>query len=106
VLNAGVLQVYYTAIDYPITVNYYTGDLTAIPISETVNINALMFFGNPILSDIIPILAHRPEGYQFNQNLSYDGEVSLEALTQASPIMIIYEEIEEMRSKNIIVRYK
>ena len=106
VLNAGVLQVYYTAIDYPITVNYYTGDLTAVPVSETVNINALMFFGNPILSDIIPILAHRPEGYQFSENFSYNGEVSLEALTQASPITIVYEEIEVMRSKNIIVRYK
>ena len=106
VLNAGVLQVYYTAIDYPITVNYYVGDLTAIPVSETVNINALMFFGNPILSDIIPILAHRPEGYQFSENFSYNGEVSLEALTQASPITIVYEEIEVMRSKNIIVRYK
>ena len=106
VLNAGVLQVYYNAIDYPITVNYYTGDLTATPITETVNINALMFFGNPILSDIIPILAHRPEGYQFSENFSYNGEVSLEALTQASPIMIVYEEIEVMRSKNIIVRYK
>ena len=106
VLNAGVLQVYYSAIDYPITVNYYTGDLTATPISETVNINALMFFGNPILSDIIPILAHRPEGYQFSENFSYNGEISLEALTQASPIIIVYEEIEEMRSKNIIVRYK
>ena len=106
VLNAGVLQVYYTAIDYPITVNYYVGDLTAIPVSETVNINALMFFGNPILSDIIPILAHRPEGYQFSENFSYNGEVSLDALTQASPITIVYEEIEVMRSKNIIVRYK
>ena len=106
VLNAGVLQVYYTAIDYPITVNYYVGDLTATPVSETVNINALMFFGNPILSDIIPILAHRPEGYQFSENFSYNGEVSLEALTQTSPITIVYEEIEVMRSKNIIVRYK
>lgn len=106
VLNAGVLQVYYTAIDYPITINYYVGDLTATPVSETVNINALMFFGNPILSDIIPILAHRPEGYQFSENFSYNGEVSLEALTQASPITIVYEEIEVMRSKNIIVRYK
>ena len=106
VLNAGVLQVYYTAIDYPITVNYYVGDLTATPVSETVSINALMFFGNPILSDIIPILAHRPEGYQFSENFSYNGEVSLDALTQASPITIVYEEIEVMRSKNIIVRYK
>lgn len=106
VINSGVLQVYYTAINYPITVNYYTGSLTAEPVSETVNINDLMFFNSPILSDIIPILAHRPEGYQFSQELSYDGEITLSALTQASPIQIVYEEIEVMRSKNIILRYK
>ena len=105
-LNTGVLQVYYTAIDYPITVNYYVGDLTAEPVSETVTINALMFFGNPILSDVIPILQHRPEGYQFDENFSYNGEVTLDALTQASPIMIVYEEIATVRTKNIIVRYK
>ena len=51
-----------------------------------------MFFGNPILSDIIPILAHRPEGYQFSEP-SYNGEVSLEALTWASPIIVVYEEM-------------
>ena len=106
VLNSGVLQVYYTPIDYPITVNYYTGDLNSEPIVETVNINALMFFGNPLLSDIIPIAAHRPEGYQFDEDFSYSGEISLEALTQASPIMIVYEEISAVRTKNIIVRYK
>jgi hypothetical protein len=66
VINSGVIQVYYTAIDYPITINYYTKDLMTEPIVETININALMFFGNPILSDIIPILEHRPEGYQFD----------------------------------------
>lgn len=106
VINSGVLQVYYTAINYPITVNYYTGSLTTEPVSETVYINDLMFFNSPILSDIIPILAHRPEGYQFSQELSYDGEITLSALTQASPIQIVYEEIEVMRSKNIILRYK
>lgn len=106
VINAGVLQVYYTAIDYPITINYYTEDLTSTPITETININALMFFNNPILSDVIPILEHRPEGYQFSENLSYNGEVSLEALTQASPIIIVYEELSAVRTKNIIVRYK
>ena len=106
VLNSGVLQVYYTPINYPITVNYYTGDLSAEPTVETVNINALMFFGNPLLSDIIPIAAHRPEGYQFDEDFSYNGEISLDALTQASPIMIVYEEISAVRTKNIIVRYK
>ena len=106
VLNIGVLQVYYTAIDYPITVNYYTNGLAQEPIVETININALMFFGNPILSDIIPILEHRPEGYQFDEFSSYSGEISLSALTQASPIIIAYKEIEVSRTKNIIVKYK
>ena len=106
VINTGVLQIYYTPIDYPITVNYYTQGLSTEPISETIYINDLMFFGEPILSDIIPILAHRPEGYQFSENFSYNGEITLSALTQASPIQIIYEEIEVMRSKNIILRYK
>lgn len=106
VLNAGVLQVYYTPIDYPITVHYYTKDLNSEPIVETVNINALMFFGNPLLSDVIPIAAHRPDGYQFDENFSYNGEITLDALTQASPIMIVYEEISAVRTKNIIVRYK
>ena len=46
------------------------------------------------------------KGYQFSADLSYNGEVSLSALTQASPIQIIYTEIEELRTKNIIVRYK
>ena len=106
VINAGVLQVYYTAIDYPISVHYYTVDLNTEPVVETVNINALMFFGNPILADIIPIAAHRPEGYQFDEDFSYDGEITLEALTQASPIKIVYEEISAARTKNIIIRYK
>ena len=106
VINSGVVQVYYTAIDYPITINYYTKDLTTEPIVETININALMFFGNPILSDIIPILEHKPEGYQFDQNLSYNGEITLDALTQASPITIVYEELSAARTKNIIVKYK
>jgi hypothetical protein len=63
VINAGVLQIYYTPIEYPITVNYYTQGISTEPVSETIYINDLMFFGEPILSDIIPILAHRPEGY-------------------------------------------
>ena len=106
VINAGVLQIYYTPIEYPIIVNYYTQGISTEPVSETIYINDLMFFGEPILSDIIPILAHRPEGYQFSENYSYDGEITLSALTQASPIQIVYEEIEVMRSKNIILRYK
>lgn len=106
VMNAGVLQVYYRAINYPIVVKYYTGDTTAVPTTETININALMFLTNPVLGDIIPINSHRPEGYQFSASLSYSGEVSLSTLTQASPITIVFEEIKEVKTKNIIVKYK
>ena len=107
VINAGVLQVFYRPIDYTIKVHYYPeGPDVQNIIEEEVVINDLMFLTNPILNDIIPITAHRPEGYQFNASYSYDGEVSLSALTQASPIRIVYTEIEELRTKNIIVRYK
>ena len=41
------------------------------PITETVKINALNFMGEVALADIIDINKHRPEGYQFNVNLSY-----------------------------------
>ena len=106
VINAGVLQVFYKPIDYTIKVHYYPEGPEGSIIEEEVVINDLMFLTNPILNDIIPITAHRPEGYQFSADLSYSGEVSLSALTQASPIEIIYTEIEELRTKNIIVRYK
>lgn len=106
VINAGVLQVFYKPIDYTIKVHYYPEGPEGQIIEEEVVINDLMFLTNPILNDIIPITAHRPEGYQFSADLSYNGEVSLSALTQASPIQIVYTEIEELRTKNIIVRYK
>ena len=106
VINAGVLQVFYKPIDYPIVVRYYPKGLDSIPVEETLTINDLMFLSNPVLGDIVPITAHRPEGYQFSPDLSYAGEVSLSALTQASPIDIVYEEIVELKTKNIIVRYK
>ena len=106
VINAGVLQVFYKPIDYTIKVHYYPEGPEGQIIEEEVVINDLMFLTNPILNDIIPITAHRPEGYQFSADLSYNGEVSLSALTQASPVQIIYTEIEELRTKNIIVRYK
>lgn len=106
VINAGVLQVFYKPIDYTIKVHYYPEGPEGQIIEEEVVINDLMFLTNPILNDIIPITAHRPEGYQFSADFSYNGEVSLSALTQASPIQIIYTEIEELRTKNIIVRYK
>jgi len=106
VMNAGILQIYYKEINFPIVVRYYTGSFDSTPVEERIEINALMFLNNPILNDIIPISLHRPEGYQFDELASYDGEVSLSALTQASPIIILYSEIVELRTKNIIVKYR
>lgn len=106
VISAGVLQVYYTPIDYTIVVQYSAEDNSMEVESENVTINALDFLSNPVLSDIINLTLHRPEGYQFSSLLSYGGDVTLAALTQNSPIQIVYEEIEEVRTKNIIVRYK
>ena len=107
VLNAGVIQIYYVPIDYPIVVKYYKDSTTSEPIAtENITINDLTFMSQPILSDIIAISQNRPEGYQFDQDASYKGEVSLAALTQASPIEIVYKEITEVKTKNIVIKYK
>ena len=105
VMTSGVIQVYYTPIDYPIVVQYYTEN-NETPVEETITINALDFINEPILGDIINLNQHKPEGYKFDTDLSYSGEVTLSALTQASPISIYYEEIEADRTMNIVIRYK
>ena len=106
VINAGAIQVYYTPIDYPLVIKYYKDGIDEVYKEETIQINATLFFNNPILSDIININQNKPEGYQFAPDLSYNGEVTLAALTQASPITITYEVIEASRTKNILVKYK
>lgn len=107
VLNAGIIQVYYEPVDFTIHVRYYKDSVLSEPIGEEdIVINDLTFLNDPVLSDVIPITAHRPEGWQFDAEASYKGEVTLAALTQASPISIVYEEIQVVRTKNIIVKYK
>ena len=106
VITAGVLQIYYTPINYPLVVRYYTQGSDADPVEETININELMFFGNPTLNDIVDITKHRPEGFQFDADNSYKGEITLSALTQNMPINIVYKEIEAVHTKNIIIRYR
>jgi hypothetical protein len=104
VISSGVLQVYYEPIDYTIQVQYHVPDEE--PVVTELTINALDFIGDPVLSDIIPISSYRPEGFQFDALLSYDGPVTLAGLTQASPILIYFEEIVAARTKNIILKYK
>lgn len=105
-VNRSVLQVYYKPINYPITVRYYEHGETDTPISETIEINDLMFVGEPTLGEIIPLNKHKTDGYQVDLSLLYNGEVSLSALLNASPFEVIYIPVSQDRSKNIIVRYK
>ena len=105
VITTGVLQVYYTPIDFPLTVRYKTDDSNEYT-DESITINALQFFGDPVLSDIVDITLHRPEGYQFDLEESYNGEIELAAMVSSQPIYVVYEEIQVNRSKNIIIRYK
>ena len=106
ILNFGVLQVYYTPIDFTIQVVYQIDGSSEEPTTENITINALDFIGNPVLNDIIPILENKPEGYQFSPDDSYQGEISLAALTQLSPITITYVEIEQPRLLNVVLKYK
>ena len=105
VINAGVIQIYYKPIDYDIVVNFYT-EGTDEPDTQTFTINALDFFNNPVLTDLIPIGMYKPNGYQLDPERSYSGEISLSALTQASPITVMFEEIEAERTKNVLIHYK
>lgn len=106
VVNTGILQVFYTPIDYEIQVQYSAVDGSMEIQTDTITINALDFLTEPVLNDIIPLTKYKPEGYQVDLLATYSGEVTLSALTQASPISIVYEEVEAERTKNIIVKYK
>lgn len=106
VLNYGVLQVYYIPIEYTIRVRYSAEDNSFTPVIDDITVTALDFLSGPVLNDIVPVTAHRPNGYQFSTTLSYHGDITLQALLRNSPIDIVYEEIEEVRAKNIIIRYK
>jgi len=79
-------------IEYPLTVRYKKDD-SNLYTEETININITQFYNQPLLGDIVDITGHKPTGYQFDPEASYKGEVSLDALTYAQPIYIIYTEI-------------
>lgn len=104
VINAGVIQIYYTPIDYHITVDYYQED--TLLGSEDVVINSNMFLTTPPLGSVIDINAHRPEGYIFDEESSYDGPVTLQSILANSPITIAYKEVDAVRTKSIVIKYK
>lgn len=104
IINAGVIQIYYVPIDYALTVRYYQED--TLLDTRVIDINANMFLTAPALGEIIDINAVRPEGYIFDEESSYDGPVTLQALLANSPIDIAYKEVDAIRTKSIVVKYK
>ena len=103
-ISLGVLQIYYTPIDYTIRVTYNQED-TALGYKDF-TINDFMFLNEPTLGEVININEMKPEGYIFDPSQSYDGEVTLAALTAASPILITYIPVAQVRTKSIVVKYK
>ena len=110
IINAGVLQIYYKPKVYTLTVNYFqdndTGEELVNLGTKDFEINDLMFKAEPTLSEIININAYRPDGFKYDTNSSYNGEVSLTALLAASPITIVYKPVAVVHTKSIVVRYK
>lgn len=108
VVNMGVIQVFYVPKEYTLTVKYQQdldGDLTEIATKNYI-LTDPMFFTEPTLAGIIDINLYRPEGYSYSEEDSYRGEVSLSALTAASPITITYKATATVRTKSIVIRYK
>ena len=110
IINAGVLQIYYKPKMFTLTVNYFQDNETGEELvnlgTKTFNINDLMFMSEPALSSIININAYRPDGYKYDKDSSYNGEVSLTALLAASPITIVYTPVSVINTKSIVVKYK
>lgn len=103
-ISLGVLQVYYSPIDYTIRVSYNQEEE---PLGyQDFTINDFMFLSNPTLGEVISINEMKPEGYIFDPTQSYDGDVTLAALTAASPIIITYVPVAQVRTKSIVIKYK
>ena len=105
VVNIGVIQVYYPAKDYDLTVEYLNDEDTVID-TVTIQINETMFLSDPSLAGVIDLNAARPEGYIFDADRSYSGSVTLSALLANMPISIYYKPVEAIRTKSIVLRYK
>jgi len=103
-INVGILQVFYSAKPFDLVVDYYQDD-TKLE-SRTIQINATQFLNAPALAEIIDINLLRPEGYIYDAENSYSGAVELATLLANAPIKISYKEVDVVRTKSIIVKYK
>lgn len=108
--SIGVVQVYYIPKEYTITVKYMQDNDDGTPVVELgtkdYTITDLMFAAHPALSQIININAFRADGFAYSEDDSYHGLISLEALTQNSPITITYKPVAVVKTKSIVIRYK
>ena len=107
-ISIGVIQIYYIPIEYTLEVQYkqdLDGDITLLN-TRQYTLTDLMFMSDKVLGEIVDINLYRPEGYEFDAEQSYSGEVTLSALTQASPISIVYKASSVTRTKSIVIRYK
>jgi len=110
VASIGVIQIYYVPKEYTITVKYVQDADDGTEVTELgtkdYKITDLMFVTTPKLSELININEFRPEGYSYSEDDSYKGEMSIPALTQASPITITYKPIAVVNTKSIVIKYK
>lgn len=108
VINAGVIQIYYPAKEYQIEVKYFKdndGELELLG-SKEYTINDTLFLSEPTLPQLIEVNAFRPDGFTFDEKQSYKSELSVQALTQASPINVVYKAVDVLRTKSIVIKYK
>lgn len=105
-MNAGVLQVYYVPKEFEIEVRYYIyssvdGEHLG---TDKVTIKDTQFISGPSIGDIIPLNKYKPEGYILDTY--YEGPVTLEALINASPLVVTYAEVFSEATKEITIRYR
>lgn len=105
-LNTGIIQVYYKPKDYSLRVYYVQEEASNVLGYKDYTINDYMFIGNPTLGEIININEMKPEGYIFNAEESYQGEVSLNAMLAAAPLTITYTPVAQVRTKSVVIKYK
>lgn len=103
-VSVGILQVYYKPKQYDLVVKYFQDNLLLK--TDTIQINETMFFNAPVLAQIINLNKYRPEGYTFDEEHSYSGLVTLGNLLANAPIEIHYKEVDEIRTKSIVIKYK
>jgi hypothetical protein len=56
------------------------------------------------IGQIVDARTYKPDGYR--ARIDYTGDLTVEALLLASPISVLYDQIENEQSKNIVIYYE